>query len=70
MYRTITRFLLKQPFIDLVHIPLFGELFHSTSGEVRVAVLSSFESHVGVRLVQVRTWLDPESAQTRHQRLD
>ncbi|UJR08114.1 hypothetical protein I4U23_012391 [Adineta vaga] len=31
MYRTITRFLLKQPYIDLVHIPLFGELFHSAS---------------------------------------
>lgn len=34
MYRTITRFLLKQPYIDLVHIPLFGELFHSSSIEV------------------------------------
>ena len=35
IYRTITRFLLKQPYIDLVHIPLFGELFHSSSIEVR-----------------------------------
>ncbi|CAF1511498.1 unnamed protein product, partial [Adineta steineri] len=35
MYRTITRFLLKQPYIDLVHIPLFGELFHSSSTEYK-----------------------------------
>ncbi|CAF0988647.1 unnamed protein product [Adineta ricciae] len=35
MYRTITRFLLKQPYIDLVHIPLFGELFHSASPEYK-----------------------------------
>ena len=31
IYRTITRFLLKQPYIDLVHIPLFGELCYSSN---------------------------------------
>ncbi|CAF2111935.1 unnamed protein product, partial [Rotaria magnacalcarata] len=35
IYRTITRFLLKQPYIDLVHIPLFGELFHSSTVEYK-----------------------------------
>ena len=34
LYRTITRFLLKQPYIDLIHVPLFADLFHSSSIEV------------------------------------
>lgn len=41
IYRTITRFLLKQPFIDLVHIPLFTDLFHSSSIEVNRVVKSN-----------------------------
>ncbi|CAF3905061.1 unnamed protein product [Rotaria sordida] len=35
LYRTITRFLLKQPYIDLVHIPLFSDLFHSSTIEYK-----------------------------------
>ncbi|CAF4690048.1 unnamed protein product, partial [Rotaria magnacalcarata] len=31
IYRTITRFLLKQLYIDLVHIRLFSELFRSST---------------------------------------
>ncbi|CAF1319100.1 unnamed protein product, partial [Didymodactylos carnosus] len=32
-YRRISRYLLKQSYIDLVHVPLFAELFHSLTME-------------------------------------